>query len=110
VTVSGPGRPRTRGAASHPSADGSSEAEHLLVLPDRDVAEEVADALADEGLAEVRVVREALAGEDDSEDHEWAVFVRTPADPAYVRRLTALAHDLDGWYDADPSSRGPVGG
>ena len=50
--------------------------DHLLVFPDRDVAEEVAASLSDEGFTDVRVVREALAGEDDSEDHEWAVHVR----------------------------------
>ena len=79
--------------------------EHLLVLPDRDVAEEVAEELAAEGFAEVRVVREALAGEDDAEDHEWAVYVRDAegSDAAASRsRLEALAVACDGWYDADP--------
>ena len=50
--------------------------EHLMVFPDRETADQVAAELADEGFTEVRVVREALAGEDDSEDHEWAVYVR----------------------------------
>ena len=50
--------------------------EHLIVLPDRDDAERLADELREEGFTEVRVVREALAGEDDSEDHEWAIYVR----------------------------------
>ena len=50
--------------------------EHLLVFPDREVADEVAEELSGEGFSEVRVVREALAGEDDAEDHEWAVYVR----------------------------------
>ena len=50
--------------------------EHLIVLPDRDDAERLADELRQEGFTEVRVVREALAGEDDSEDHEWAIYVR----------------------------------
>ena len=48
------------------------------------------------------MVREALAGEDDSEDHEWAVYVRTPSDPAYAVRFQALAAAHDGWYDPDP--------
>ena len=79
--------------------------EHLLVLPDREVAEELADDLALEGFAEVRVVREALAGEDDAEDHDWAVYVRDTdgADPgATAVRLKALAEAHDGWYDPDP--------
>ena len=55
-----------------------------------------------EGWADVRVVREALAGEDDSEAHEWAVHVRTPPDPAYAASFQALAAAHDGWYDPDP--------
>ena len=76
--------------------------EHLLVLPERQAAESLADELEAEGLPEVRVVREALAGEDDSEDHEWAVYVRTPPEPAYAVRLAALAVAHGGWYDPDP--------
>ncbi|WP_242653088.1 ribonuclease E inhibitor RraB [Intrasporangium flavum] len=85
-------------------ADARDGIEHLVVLPERDVAEEVAEQLAAEGLTQVRVVREALAGEDDSEDHEWAVHVRTPDDPAWADRLTALAEAHDGWYDAEPGA------
>lgn len=81
-------------------------AEHLIVLPDRDLADEVADDLRNEGLADVRVVREALAGEDDSEDHEWAVYVLTPTVEPYAARFVALAADLGGWYDPDPHTRG----
>jgi len=80
----------------------TDDAQHLIVLPERDTAEELADELEAEGLADVRVVREALAGEDDSEAHEWAVYVRTPADPAYAVRFQALAAAHDGWYDPDP--------
>lgn len=76
--------------------------EHLIVLPERERAESLASELEDEGLAGVRVVREALAGEDDAEDHEWAVYVRTPDDPAYAERFAALAAAHDGWYDPTP--------
>jgi hypothetical protein len=79
-----------------------AEREHLLVFPDRDVAEEIADDLDSEGFAEVHVVREALAGEDDSEDHEWAVFVRTADDEGYAVRFEALAEANGGWYDPEP--------
>ncbi|MBR7744630.1 ribonuclease E inhibitor RraB [Phycicoccus sp. BSK3Z-2] len=79
--------------------------EHLLVFPDRDVAEQVADELRDEGFTEVRVVREALSGEDDAEDHEWAVHVVVEGDrdiPDLRERLSALAQERDGWYDPTP--------
>lgn len=82
--------------------------EHLIVFPDRDDAERVADDLVDEGYLEVRVVREALAGEDDGEDHEWAVHVveggaggSAPSEGAR-ERFAALAEEFDGWYDPDP--------
>lgn len=78
------------------------ETEHLLVFPDRDVADEVADELRDRGFGEVRVVREALAGEDDSEDHEWAVHVVTSGGAAVAGELRLLAGQHEGWYDADP--------
>jgi precorrin-6B methylase 1 len=76
-------------------------AEHLLIFPDRETAEDVADDLEARGYREVRVVREALAGEDDSEDHEWAVHVRTPAEESYAAQLQVLAADQGGWYDAE---------
>lgn len=87
--------------------------EHLMVFPDRDDAERIADDLRDEGFTEVRVVEEALAGEDDGEDHEWAVHVReemiTDAAGAVEHglrdRFAALAEEFDGWYDPDPASR-----
>lgn len=81
------------------------DAEHLLVFPDRGVAEEVADDLESEDLEEVRLIREALAGEDDSEDHEWAVYVRTADDAGYAARFEALVAEHGGWYDPDPQTR-----
>ncbi|MDU0313515.1 ribonuclease E inhibitor RraB [Phycicoccus sp. M110.8] len=84
--------------------------EHLLVFPDRDVAEQVADELRDEGFTEVRVVREALAGEDDSESHEWGVHVveemvadeSGPVEGGLRDRFKALVEEHDGWYDPEP--------
>jgi hypothetical protein len=75
-------------------------AEHLLIFPDRETAEDVADDLDTRGYEAVRVVREALAGEDDAEDHEWAVHVRTPAEESYAAEFRTLASDRGGWYDA----------
>ena len=65
--------------------------EHLMVFPDRDDADRIAEDLRDEGFTEVRVVREALAGEDDSEDHEWAVHVR---EDMVADESTAVAQGL----------------
>ena len=87
--------------------------EHLMVFPDRDDAERIADDLRDEGFSEVRVVREALAGEDDGEDHEWAVHVREEmitdeagaVEHGLRDRFAALAEEFDGWYDPDPETR-----
>ena len=81
---------------------GHVEREHLLVLPDRAAADDVADQLMHDGFAEVRVLREALAGEDDSDDHEWAVHVITRDDESLAElfRETAAVHG--GWYDPDP--------
>jgi hypothetical protein len=87
--------------------------EHLMVFPDRATADEVAAAIADEGFTEVRVVREALAGEDDSEGHEWAVYVREemvadetgPVEGGLRDRFAALADERGGWYDPEPHGR-----
>lgn len=87
--------------------------EHLMVFPDRDDAERIADDLREEGFTEVRVVREALAGEDDGEAHEWAVHVSEEmiADEAGAvekglrERFAALAEEFDGWYDPEPENR-----
>ena len=87
--------------------------EHLLVFPDKDAAEEVAEELSGEGFTEVRVLREALAGEDDSQDHEWAVYVREenvvdesrPVAQGLRDRFEALVEERGGWYDPDPAPR-----
>lgn len=82
--------------------------EHIVVLPDRDVAERIAAELRDEGFTEVRVEREELVGEDDAEAVEWAVHVREDNvldDPGNAtesglrERFEALAAEHDGWYD-----------
>lgn len=89
--------------------------EYLMVLPDRDTAEEVADELSDnDEFAAVRVVSESLAGEDDAEDVDWVVHVTvdTIDDPTsavargLAERFTALAEENDGWLDRSSSSSG----
>ena len=87
--------------------------EHLLVFPSKDTAEHVAADLADEGFSEIRVIREALAGEDDSEDHEWGVYVREDmvadeggaVEGGLRERFEALVKEHGGWYDPEPRPR-----
>ena len=43
-----------------------------------------------------RVVRERLAGEDDDEDHPWAVLTDAPE-----MVLELLVDEYDGWLDPD---------
>lgn len=85
------------------AAPASAVLEHLLVFPDRDVAEAVAASFDRHDYASVRVLRDALAGEDDADDVEWAVHVvdeRASPDEATERtRMQALATDNGGWYD-----------
>ncbi|MEV0371947.1 hypothetical protein AB0I10_19290 [Streptomyces sp. NPDC050636] len=76
---------------------------HVLVLPDRDAAEELIEELAERfGLAEEpQLVRDALAGEDDAEDAQWLVVVEDP-DAAYdPARLDGLAAEYEGWREAE---------
>jgi hypothetical protein len=74
---------------------------HVLVLPDRDAAEAVAEELTDRfGLREEpQLVREELVGEDDAEDAQWLVVL--PADDARhaLSTLDALAAQHDGWLE-----------
>ncbi|MFJ6348858.1 hypothetical protein ACWGI1_32390 [Streptomyces sp. NPDC054835] len=80
-----------------------SDVRHVLVLPDRDAAEEVAEALPDRfGLAEEpQLVRDALAGEDDAEDAQWLVVVEDPRGLLDPTALDALAAEHDGWLEAE---------
>ena len=88
--------------------------EHLIILPDREVAEELAEDLREEGFEQVRVVREAARTEEDDEDHEWAVHIvdtRLPdaagggAYEGLRERFTELAREHDGWYDEPGDDR-----
>jgi hypothetical protein len=78
-----------------------SDVRHVLVLPDRDSADEVADLLADRhpALGEPHVVRDALAGEDDAEDAQWLVVVEDPDAVLNPAELDALAQRFEGWLE-----------
>jgi hypothetical protein len=47
------------------------------------------------------VDRERLAGEDDDEDHPWAVVTDAPETV-----LDLLVEEYDGWLDSEPDSGG----
>lgn len=64
---------------------------------DEDDAAAVAAQLHVDGY-DARVERERLAGEDDDEDHPWAVLTDAPA-----FQLELLVDRYDGWLDTDDS-------
>ncbi|MFF4248369.1 hypothetical protein ACFYY2_28430 [Streptomyces sp. NPDC001822] len=74
---------------------------HVLVLPDRDSAEAVAEELPDRFPVdeEPQLVRDALAGEDDAEDAQWLVVVEDPAKRLDSAALDAFAAEYDGWLE-----------
>jgi hypothetical protein len=71
------------------------------VFHEEDIAREVADRLRVQGFA-VDVRREPFAGEDDDEDHPWALTTDAP-----VIMLELIAEEYDGWVDfaEEPASR-----
>ncbi|MEU2800483.1 hypothetical protein [Streptomyces sp. NPDC007117] len=78
-----------------------SDVRHVLVLPDRDAAEEVAEGLADRfGVTEEpQLVRDALAGEDDAEDAQWLVVVEDAASLLDPSALDEFAAEYEGWLE-----------
>ncbi|MGW2652615.1 hypothetical protein ACWC1D_02965 [Streptomyces sp. NPDC001478] len=79
-----------------------SDERHVLVLPDRDAAEEAAEELAERfGVdEEPQIVRDALAGEDDAEDAQWLVVVEDPDGRLDSAALDAFAAEYEGWREA----------
>ncbi|GAA1922173.1 hypothetical protein GCM10009837_54280 [Streptomyces durmitorensis] len=79
-----------------------TDVRHVLVLPDRDAAEEVAEELPDRfGVREQpQLVRDALAGEDDAEDAQWLVVVEDPDRRLDRTALDDLAAEHEGWLEA----------
>ena len=62
---------------------------------DEDDARAVVARLVSSGYA-ASVTRERLAGEDDDEDHPWAVLTDAPE-----LVLDLLVDEFDGWLDTD---------
>ncbi|MGF1425988.1 hypothetical protein [Kitasatospora sp. LaBMicrA B282] len=76
----------------------------LLVLADRDAADELATELLERwpGLGPFELVRDALAGEDDAEDAQWLVVVEEPAagwDEELLAAVDAVVADYEGWRE-----------
>ncbi|WP_306321666.1 MULTISPECIES: hypothetical protein [unclassified Streptomyces] len=78
-----------------------SDVRHVLVLPDRDAAEEAAEAVGERfGVTEEpQLVRDALAGEDDAEDAQWLVVVEDAEGRLDAGALDAFAGEWDGWRE-----------
>jgi hypothetical protein len=78
-----------------------SDVRHVLVLPDRDTAEEVAELLTARFALreEPHLVRDALAGEDDAEDAQWLVVVEDTDAGLDTAALDALAAEFEGWLE-----------
>ncbi|MFA3872516.1 hypothetical protein ABS735_02270 [Streptomyces sp. MMCC 100] len=78
-----------------------SDVRHVLVLPDRDAAEEAAQALGERfGIdEEPRILRDALAGEDDAEDAQWLVVLRDERESLDPGELDAFAEEWEGWRE-----------
>lgn len=70
---------------------------------DEDDARAVVARLLRDGF-EATVERERLAGEDDDEDHPWAVVSDAPE---FV--LEVLVDERDGWLDVEPVQDGTPG-
>lgn len=69
---------------------------------DEDDARAAALVLVRGGFA-AEVVRERLAGEDDDEDHPWAVVTDAPE-----IQLEMLVETYDGWLDHDDEDVAPT--
>ncbi|MFE0400499.1 MULTISPECIES: hypothetical protein [Streptomyces] len=78
-----------------------SDVRHVLVLPDRDAAEEAAEALRERfGVdEEPHLVRDALAGEDDAEDAQWLLLLRDEQERLDPAELDAFAGEWEGWRE-----------
>ncbi|MFJ5064031.1 hypothetical protein ACIP96_31990 [Streptomyces nigra] len=78
-----------------------SDVRHVLVLPDRDAAEEAAEALRERfGVdEEPHLVRDALAGEDDAEDAQWLLVLRDEQERLDPEELDAFAGEWEGWRE-----------
>ncbi|RAJ62643.1 hypothetical protein K376_01368 [Streptomyces sp. PsTaAH-130] len=84
-----------------PDNGGVSDVRHVLVLPDRDAAQEAAEALGERFALdeEPRLLRDALAGEDDAEDAQWLIVLADEAERLDPRELDEFAGEWEGWRE-----------
>ncbi|MGW3241761.1 hypothetical protein [Streptomyces sp. NPDC001070] len=80
-----------------------TDVRHVLVLPDRDAAEDAADEAAERFDLPTRpqLVRDALAGEDDAEDAQWLVVISDDDEELDPAALNALAEEFEGWLEEE---------
>ncbi|MFC4493231.1 hypothetical protein ACFPA8_03660 [Streptomyces ovatisporus] len=81
-----------------------TDVRHILVLPDRESAEEAAEELKNRFAGpheEPQLVREELAGEDDAEDAQWLVVLEAPQGRYDPQLLDALAGEYEGWLERE---------
>ncbi len=84
-----------------PDNGGVSDVRHVLVLPDRDAAQAAAEALGERFALdeEPRLLRDALAGEDDAEDAQWLVVLADEQQRLDPHELDEFAGEWDGWRE-----------
>ena len=75
-----------------------------IIVFEAEHAEAIEQRLRHDGF-DAEVLRERLHGEDDDEDHPWAVLTDAPAFVAEV-----LTDEFDGWLDEDPEQDRPTQG
>lgn len=78
-----------------------SDVRHVLVLPDRDAAEEAAAALGERFAVteEPQLVRDALAGEDDAEDAQWLLVLEDAQERLDPAALDEFVAEWEGWRE-----------
>ena len=82
---------------------GSKDTRRIIVF-EAEHAEAIEQRLRHDGF-DAEVVRERLQGEDDDEDHPWAVVTDAPSLVAEV-----LTDEYDGWLDEEPEQPPPAQG
>lgn len=98
-----PDRPFLAELAHHLGQLGETAPLLRAILFDEDDARAVAQRLTRDGF-EASVLREPFQGEDDDEDHPWAVLTDAPE-----LVLEVLVDDFDGWLDLDEPVAAPPG-
>lgn len=89
-------------AIAHLLRESAAAPRHRAVFFDEDDALAVQARLRSDGY-DASLERERLAGEDDDEDHPWAVLTDAPG-----FAVELLVDEHDGWLDEDMGGPGPI--